>query len=848
VEGAGDLTISIGIPVPDYVAFDTETTGLVPEQDHIIEVGLVRFHNGEPVDRWTSLIKPEGKVGLKTLRLTGIALEDLEDGMLLDEVSEEIEEFRGDLPLVGHNPEFDVAFLAKSIPGFPGVLVYDTLELARIVYPGFKSYKLSDLAQNLDIVLDDAHRACDDAEASGILFCLIQKRIASMSVSMRDRIVHIMGDSWPMAHLFKFGSGDGFQQPSLFELDACVSFGSPSAEALPDEVNVCDLDDMMGTPSCDKDSRWFEDVIYNDSPVSFLDSDLDDDTVRNVLGGCLNVSEAGHRILVAGDFGTSEIALDDVSFLSPPKQYLCTLKAQKAYDLARHGLLAELDIEERRFLSSVMVWEPQTETGLFSELQVAGKARGVQQELSCSDIPGCTEFCPVQADCHYLRAMREAESCKVVLTPKEECFDVPVSGDIAVILGLADVMALWEGMQPELDLSGLTDILYEAGYGSLASDVCNLSSECLSALNGKPNCLVPEKILKTLVRLYADASAVALELRAGLREKTASIVALPLDPPIVSRTLHVLEHCLGEIAGIVTSDAQGVRIISKGYSFGDRANVLISKRSVWPAYDARRHLLAKHGKLVFLSPDVSFISRFLGLRKLYGLEDDDFLAAKGRCGMVGGARNDGVMLLCIDTGRFMSGREHVEFVSSFLERLVTVVPENVLCLCPSYGFAKDLNSVVTPRLEERSIAVFAQGVDGGPKILEHLVEPDTLVLLRFGAGIRDLGRIAPRILVIPKIPFAPPSLVLDLRRQDLNTLGRNGFLEANVLPIALSLRSYVESIVRSTGKLAVIFLDPKLLPGQRGWGRDFMESFQDMERVVCPQEQAIARVSQWLRG
>ena len=60
--------------------------------------------------------------------------------------------------------------LAKVIPNFPGVAVYDTPELARIVYPGFATYRLSDLTQNLNIVLDDAHRACDDAEASGILF------------------------------------------------------------------------------------------------------------------------------------------------------------------------------------------------------------------------------------------------------------------------------------------------------------------------------------------------------------------------------------------------------------------------------------------------------------------------------------------------------------------------------------------------------------------------------------------------------------------------------------------------------------------------------------------------------
>lgn len=79
-------------------------------------------------------------------------------------------------------------------------------------------------------------------------------------------------------------------------------------------------------------------------------------------------------------------------------------------------------------------------------------------------------------------------------------------------------------------------------------------------------------------------------------------------------------------------------------------------------------------------------------------------------------------------------------------------------------------------------------------------------------------------------------------------MGVDGFLEASVLPVALSLRSYIETIVRSTGRLAVIFLDPKVLPGQRGWGKDFMGTFDDMSKVVCLPDEAVARVAQWLKA
>ena len=104
---------------------------------------------------------------------------------------------------MGHNPGFDVSFLSRVIQGFPGVPVYDTLELARIVCPGLKSYKLGDLAGELDIPLCDAHRACDDAEATGRIFEVIQREIARLPEDVRKNIISIMGEEWASACLFQ---------------------------------------------------------------------------------------------------------------------------------------------------------------------------------------------------------------------------------------------------------------------------------------------------------------------------------------------------------------------------------------------------------------------------------------------------------------------------------------------------------------------------------------------------------------------------------------------------------------------------------------------------------------------
>lgn len=44
--------------IPTFVAIDLETTGLDFEKDEIIEVALVRFENGVPVEDVDYLVKP----------------------------------------------------------------------------------------------------------------------------------------------------------------------------------------------------------------------------------------------------------------------------------------------------------------------------------------------------------------------------------------------------------------------------------------------------------------------------------------------------------------------------------------------------------------------------------------------------------------------------------------------------------------------------------------------------------------------------------------------------------------------------------------------------------------------
>ena len=75
--------------------------------------------------------------------------------------------------MVGHNVSFDISFIyniAKKLSyNFDNPLM-DTLEMARAKLPGLKNYKLATVVDKLNIVLENAHRAINDATATAKVF------------------------------------------------------------------------------------------------------------------------------------------------------------------------------------------------------------------------------------------------------------------------------------------------------------------------------------------------------------------------------------------------------------------------------------------------------------------------------------------------------------------------------------------------------------------------------------------------------------------------------------------------------------------------------------------------------
>lgn len=185
-----------------YISLDIETTGLSPDRDDIIEIGAVKFDAKGIHERYQTFIKYDEPIPDLVTHITGITNEDLKGAPKLEDIAEDLYDFVGDLPVIGHNINFDLDFLnAKGI--VLDNLKYDTLPLSQIIKPGLPTYSLDMLTGTFKIKHKAKHRAQDDAEATAILFNMLVADIQNIDADALERIQDIVSKSnWPLKGLF----------------------------------------------------------------------------------------------------------------------------------------------------------------------------------------------------------------------------------------------------------------------------------------------------------------------------------------------------------------------------------------------------------------------------------------------------------------------------------------------------------------------------------------------------------------------------------------------------------------------------------------------------------------------
>lgn len=163
------------VSMGDYIVLDTETTGLDPKTDRVVEISLLRVCAGEIVEEYCTLVNPGMHIPSRATKVHGIRDEDVKDAPRYDEVGEAVARFFGDCTVVGHNIRFDLGFMGGLLENvtLDRDLTWkyvDTIEAAKTAFPGKENYKLQTLVKALGIETEGAHRARADTLATRELF------------------------------------------------------------------------------------------------------------------------------------------------------------------------------------------------------------------------------------------------------------------------------------------------------------------------------------------------------------------------------------------------------------------------------------------------------------------------------------------------------------------------------------------------------------------------------------------------------------------------------------------------------------------------------------------------------
>lgn len=156
-----------------FSVFDTETTGLLPHKDDVVQLGAVRVLNGRIIDgeQINQLVDPGRPIppaSTKVHKVTDAMVRGQPD---IRAVSKRFHDFSRDAVIVAHNAPFDMAFLHRQAKA-TGVTwdhpILDTVLLSAVLFGASERHTLDALCERLNVTIPVAlrHTALGDARAT----------------------------------------------------------------------------------------------------------------------------------------------------------------------------------------------------------------------------------------------------------------------------------------------------------------------------------------------------------------------------------------------------------------------------------------------------------------------------------------------------------------------------------------------------------------------------------------------------------------------------------------------------------------------------------------------------------
>lgn len=440
--------------MPSIVALDIETTGLDPRSDTIIEIGAVRFSGARVEGEWTTLVNPGRPIPSFITQLTGISNEMVRNAPPLRAVLQELVDFVGDAPVVGHNVRFDLSFLQQNHILMTNE-VLDTYELASVLMPTAGRYNLGALGQRMGVLLPATHRALDDARVTHAIYTRLYEQGMLLPTGLIAEFVRLSdafqwGARWPFAQILNNrlrqpvaprAAREPEQRQGMFaQPNGFVPPLTPVDPPAPlDEDEVASILEYGGPFS-----RYFESYEYRTQQVEMLRAitrafaqgrhllvEAGTGTGKSfayLVPAALWAIENNARVVIS----TNTINLQDqlvkkdipdlcralnldlrTAVLKGRSNYLCPRRLDT---LRQRG---PENVDEMRVLAKILVWQQESSSGDRGEINLNGPAeRDIWMRRLSAEDEGCrAETCQarISGGCPFYRARQHAQSAHLII-------------------------------------------------------------------------------------------------------------------------------------------------------------------------------------------------------------------------------------------------------------------------------------------------------------------------------------------------------------------------------------------------------------------------------------------------
>ncbi|WP_400163747.1 ATP-dependent DNA helicase DinG [Brevibacillus sp. TJ4] len=452
-----------------FVVVDFETTGSHPRQgDHIIQIGAVTVDDGQIVDSFSTLVNPGYALPPFITQLTGITDDMLADAPSLEEVLPRFLPMLEGRTFVAHNAGFDLQFLQEALLSqgyytFDGY-VLDTVELSRLLMPMQNSYRLQELASDLEISHDRPHQADSDALATAKLFLhlydilrnlpmmtiqRLQMLVSSFRSDLGTLLRHVEMEKlaelpeWEESSI-KDDSGmwDVYRQLALRKRKdkLTASFQRAQGGRADDRSFADTLEHVIGEQgSMTEHVPGYQRRDAQEAMMHAVFSAMQDGThllveagtgtgksLGYLLPGIIWAKQNGQPLVVS----TNTIQLQEQLFqkeiavlqqslpfsftastLKGRGNYLCLRKFEQALEERVEGSSQEI----RLVKGQMLVWLTQTETGDVEEISLPASGQLFWQQVK-SDTRSClNRACPWFSRCYYFQAKERAREADVLI-------------------------------------------------------------------------------------------------------------------------------------------------------------------------------------------------------------------------------------------------------------------------------------------------------------------------------------------------------------------------------------------------------------------------------------------------